>query len=350
MTGLKGPSVWSSGCENPGPLVRLSGCEGPGPFGPVVWLPPVSRGERRAGVAGGAGRAAAGGGGGGLHGDPGPAAPAPQVQDDPPEAAPELGAHEGVEHRVQAAVQVGQRLRRRHGRLQELRLLAGALREQAGGVHQQHHVVGQVARHEHRHHGQHHPHRAVPPEAPRAQQGGGDGAVADHHDDQRQEEAGGQLRGGQRHLGAPRRGVVREPELAHVARRRGGPVGPALVREGVRGVRRLVAVVEVEGGAGQQQRRGPHGAARQAAARRRAQPEAAARPHDGHVAVDADAGEQQRAAVQAPRSSLQAGAPIGHAHSSLYTMSGSDATNSASATATFSRYTSVMDAVRRYRA
>lgn len=63
-------------------------------------------------------------------------------------------------------------------------------------------------------------------------------------------------------------------------------------------MRRLVPVVEVEGGEGQQQGARPDDGADEAAVGQRAKPEAAASLDDGDVAVGADAGEQQHAAVQ----------------------------------------------------
>lgn len=180
-----------------------------------------SHGERRAVLAGSVHRAARGHVD--LGGDPGEAArgdvpfpETPKVLDDPPEVVPELHPDEGVQHRVQAAVQVGHGLRHRLGHIHGVHRFARLLLEHVDGVVEQRGVVGQVADDEHRHHGQHHPHRLVPLEVPGSQQREDDAAVAEHHDEQRQEEANAHLDAGDGQLHTQGRGVVAEPELADV--------------------------------------------------------------------------------------------------------------------------------------
>ena len=239
---------------------------------------------------------------------------APRVLQYFPEVAPELDPHEGVENRVEAAVQVGHAAADGHdAELPPLDLTA-PLREQPRGVAQQRRVVRQVARHEDRHHGQHHTH-GLPPLAAvlRPEQAAQHAAVAERHEGQRQQEAHRHLEAGHQHLHQLTVGAQRASHR-HA-------LGPQVVLL-------LQALRIEERGEGQGDGQHPHRRAGQAAQAQGqgagAGAEGAPGLDDGHVAVAADARQQEHAgievdAVEAPRGLAHAG---GHRPAELLVVDG----------------------------
>ncbi|CAG5866191.1 unnamed protein product [Menidia menidia] len=191
-----------------------------------------------------------------------------EVRHDLQEVAPELLPDEGVQDGVEAAVEVGHVPG--HGQDLDAYLLLGAapLAEQRPGVDQQRGVEGQVAGHEHQHHGQHHADGLPPLAVLRPHQRARHAPVAERHRQERHQEAHRHLQAGHQQLDQSGRVVA---ELAVEQRGKGQNPGEDPDRQ--------TDEAAVDGGFG-------------------AEPEGAAGPDDGHVAVPANTGQQQHAAVQ----------------------------------------------------
>lgn len=122
-----------------------------------------------------------------------PPTPTTQILEDPLEVVPELNPNEGVQYRVQAAVQVSDDLQHCHCCLQGVTLPTVFFFEQSSSVVYEDEVVGKMADDKHQNHSRHHSDCFVSLEAIGFLQGDDECGVAEDHDEQWQEEANGQL-------------------------------------------------------------------------------------------------------------------------------------------------------------
>ena len=133
---------------------------------------------------------------------------APQVNQNLLEMAPELHPDKGVQDGIEAAVEVGHTSGHRDGHQCHFFCLALPLLEEADGVVEQGHIVGQVADDKHDHHCQHHTHRLVPLEVLSPEQSSQDAGIAEAHDQQWEEEPHRYLRAGNQDFHQPCRVCV----------------------------------------------------------------------------------------------------------------------------------------------